>query len=155
MRRAYFLCIGILLLVGTASALNPVNVAITSSNAWVAADNSDSSFITVSVTDGTNKAIAGASIQLSVTSPWGLQDSSGTTPAGGQVTTTFLPTTTAGTAVITATVIAPTSAIPGAQAVTVIQTFSQNVIASTPAVATRSYPTTGSVGSIADITIRV
>ncbi|HUK38713.1 MAG TPA: VWA domain-containing protein [Methanomicrobiales archaeon] len=155
MRRAYILCIGILLLVGTASALNPVNVAITSSSAWVTADNLDSSFITVSVTDGTNKAIGGASIQLSVASPWALQDAAGVTPAGGQFTTRFLPTTTAGAAVITAVVIAPTNSVDGAQAVTVIQTFTQNVTASTPAVATRSFPTSGSVGSIADITLRV
>jgi len=56
-RRLYILCICILLLVGPAAALNPVNVAVTSSNLWVTGDNTDSAIITVIVTDGTNKAI--------------------------------------------------------------------------------------------------
>ena len=44
-----------LLLAGSAAALDPVNVYITSSNPWITADNSDSAIIYVAVTDGTNK----------------------------------------------------------------------------------------------------
>ena len=150
MRRFYILFIGILLLVGTAAALNPVNVVVTSSNPWVTADNTDSAAITVIVTDGTNKAIGNASIVLSVPQPWGLQDIAGTTPAGGQFVTRLLPTTAAGTAVITATV-----TVPGTTTVPVVGTYSQNITADRPTKATKSYPSTASVGSITDITIRV
>ena len=150
MRRFYILSIGILLLVGTAAALNPVNVVVTSSNPWVTADNTDSAAITVIVTDGTNKAIGNASIVLSVPQPWSLQDTAGTTPAGGQFVTRLLPTTTAGTAVITATV-----TVPGTTTVPVVQTYSQNITADSPTKATKSYTSTASVGSITDITIRV
>ncbi len=123
---------------------------MTSSNLWVAPDNTDSANITVIVTDGTNKAIGDASIVLSVTQPWSLQDTMGTTPAGGQIVTRFLPTTTAGTAVITATV-----TVPGTTTVPVVQTYSQNITADLPTKATNSYPSIASVGSITDITIRV
>lgn len=123
---------------------------MTSSNLWVAAGNTDSANIMVIVTDGTNKAIGNASIVLSVTQPWSLQDTMGTTPAGGQFVTRFLPTTTAGTAVITATV-----TVPGTTTVPVVQTISQNIIADLPTKATKSYTSTASVGSITDITIRV
>ena len=131
-----------------------MNVAVTSSNLWITADNVNSADITVTVTDGTNKAIGGATIQLSVTQPWSLQDTVGTTPAGGQFVTRFLPTTTSGTAVIRATVTVPAAAA-GTLATTVVQTYSQNITAANPTLATRSYPGTASVGSITDITIRV
>jgi protocatechuate 3,4-dioxygenase beta subunit len=149
-RRLCILLIGILLLAGTASALNPVNVAVTSSNPWITADNTDTADITIMVTDGANKAIEGANIELSVTAPWTLRDTGGTTPAGGQIVTGFLPTTTAGTAIITATV-----TVPGVTTVPVVQTYSQNITASLPARATNSYAGTASVGSITDITVRV
>ncbi|MDD1665835.1 MAG: Ig-like domain-containing protein, partial [Methanomicrobiales archaeon] len=135
---------------GTAAALNPVNVVVSSSNLWITADNTDSAGITVTVTDGTNKAIGGASIVLSVTQPWNLQDIVGTTPAGGQFVTGFLPTTTAGTAVITATV-----TVPGTTTIPVVQTYSQNITADLPTKWTKSYTSTASVGSITDITIRL
>jgi hypothetical protein len=139
----------LLLLAGSAAALNPVNVFVTSSNPWVAADNSDSATIMVMVTDGTNKAIGNANVQLSVMNPWQLQDTAGVTPAGGQFSTKFLPTTTAGTAIITATVFAPDATTP------VVQTFIQNITADTASTATNTYPSTASVGAITDITIRV
>jgi hypothetical protein len=149
-RRLFILFIGILLLVSTVKALDPVNVAVTSSNLWITADNTDSANITVIVTDGTNKAIGDAIITLGVSPPWSLQDSSGTTPAGGQFVTRFLPTTTSGTAAITATV-----TVPGVTTVPVVKTYSQNIIAGIPAKATNSYAGAASVGSITDITIRV
>ena len=86
----------------------------------------------------------------SVSSPWSLQDSAGTTTAGGQFATTFLPTTTAGTATITATV-----TVPGTTTAPVVQTYSQNISADIPASGTNSYQGSASVGSITDITIRV
>lgn len=127
-----------------------MNVAVTSSSLWVTADGTDSANIMITVTDGTNKAIGGASIQLGVTPPWELRDTQGITPDGGQFVTGFLPTTMAGTAVITATV-----TVPGVTDVPVVATYSQNITADTPAKAEKSYTGTASVGSITDITIRV
>jgi hypothetical protein len=139
----------ILLLAGSAAALDPVNVYITSSNQYLTADNSDSAIIMITVTDGTKKAIGNANIQLAVTEPWKIQDTAGVTPAGGQFSTTFLPTTAAGTANITATVLVPDATIP------VVKTFAQNITAALPSKSTGSYPSSASVGTITDITIRV
>jgi hypothetical protein len=125
-------------------------VAVTSSNLWITADNVDSANITIMVSDGTNKAIGDAVVALGVSPPWSLQDTSGITPPGGQFETRFLPTTTSGTAIITATV-----TVPGVTTVPVVRTYSQNIIASIPAQATNSYGSAASVGSITDITIRV
>jgi hypothetical protein len=150
MRRIIILSILLtLLLAGSAAALDPVNVYITSSNPWITADNSDSAIILVTVTDGTNKAIGDAAIQLSITQPWLLQDTTGMTPAGGQFATRVLPTATIGTAVITATVTVPGNATP------VVQTYLQNITADLPRKAVNAYPNAASVGSITDITIRV
>ena len=104
----------------------------------------------VIVTDGTNKAIGGAGIQLNVTQPWSLKETVGTTPAGGQFVTEFLPTKTSGIAVITATV-----TVPGVTTVPLVQTYSQNITADLPAKVTDSYPNTASVGAVTDITVQV
>ena len=154
MRRLYIISILLLLVVGTAAALNPVNVAVTSSNPYITANNIDTGQITITVTDGTSKAIGGASIQLAVPPPWALADAQGTTNAGGQFVTTFLPTTTSGTATINATVIVPaTSTAPASAPVT--QTYLQYIIADMPYKATKSYPGTASVGSVNEISLRV
>ena len=149
-RSLWLLLIGVFILAGAAAALSPVNVAVKSSNTWVTANNTDSAYITVIVTDGSNNAIGGASIKLSVTQPWSLQDTVGTTPDGGQFVTRFLPTTTAGTAVITATV-----NVPGVTTTPIVQTFSQNIIADLPAQATSYYPGAATVGSLTNISVRV
>ena len=66
MRYLSLLVISVLVLVGVASALDPVNVAVTSSSLYMTADNKDSVVITVSVFDGSSHAIGGAAVQLSV-----------------------------------------------------------------------------------------
>ena len=154
MRRALVLSILLFLVVGTAAALNPVNVLVTSSNPWITADGSDSANITVMVTDGTNKAIGGASVQLSVTDPWTLQDVSGVTSAGGLLVTTLLPTTRSGTATISATVVIPaTDTVPASAPVT--GTYAQNIVADQPSDGVNSYPGTASVGDITDVTVSI
>ena len=154
MRRLLVLPILLLLIVGTAAALDPVNVVVTSSNPYITANNIDTGQITFMVTDGTSKAIGGASIELEVSPPWALADAQGTTTDGGQFVTTFLPTTMSGTAVITATVVVPgTEVVPASAPVTV--TYPQYIIADMPFKATKSYPGTASVGSVNDISIRV
>jgi len=90
---------------------------------------------------------------LSVSSPWSLKDTTGTTTAGGQFVTSFLPTATTGTATITATVTIP--AVTGITTAPVVQTYSQNITADIPTSGTNSYQSSASVGSITDITIRV
>jgi hypothetical protein len=69
MRRFCILSIMLLLLAGSAAALDPVNVAMTSSSPWITADNTDSATLVFTVTDGAGKAIGDATIQLSVTGP--------------------------------------------------------------------------------------
>lgn len=59
MGRIAIILIFFLIMVGTAAALNPVNVAVASSNSWITANNTDSTDIMVTVTDGSNKAIGG------------------------------------------------------------------------------------------------
>ncbi|MGE5832146.1 MAG: VWA domain-containing protein, partial [Methanomicrobiales archaeon] len=125
-----------------------VTVEVVSSQKWITANGLDSAYISVSVTDG-GKAVSGAAVVLSVSSPWVLRDTGGTTPAGGQIATVFLPTTKSGTAEITATVTVPGSPIP------VIGNYSQKIDASHPMRAEKKYKITASVGSITDITVRV
>ena len=88
LRRLALFSVLLLLVAGTAAALNPVNVGVTSSNSYLTANNIESSQIIISVTDGTWKAIGGATIQLAVTQPWGLADATGVTNAGGVFVTT-------------------------------------------------------------------
>jgi hypothetical protein len=153
-RRLALFSILLLLLAGTAAALNPVNVAVTSSNPYLTANNIDTGQVTIMVTDGTRKAIGGAEILLSVPRPWALADVQGVTNAGGQFVTTFLPTTTSGTATINVTVTIPaTATIPASIPVTV--NYPQYVIADLPYKATNAFPSAASVGSVNDITIRV
>ncbi|MDD1662377.1 MAG: hypothetical protein LUQ60_01340, partial [Methanomicrobiales archaeon] len=104
-----------------------MNVRVTSSNPYITANDIDTGQITIMVTDGTSKAIGGASIQLDVPAPWALADVQGTTNAGGQFVTTFLPTTMSGTATINATVI-----VPGATSAPVTETYPQYIIADMP-----------------------
>ncbi len=154
MRRLCILIAILLLGVGTAAALNPVNVAVTSSNPYMVADNNDTAVITVTVTDGTSKAIGGADIQLSVPQPWGLADITGTTEPGGQFVTGFLPTTVSGTAVINVTAIIPaTDTVPASEPV--VGSYAQNVLADSPSREINSYPGTASVGAVTDITVRI
>ncbi|MDD1655452.1 MAG: hypothetical protein LUO91_07115, partial [Methanomicrobiales archaeon] len=150
LRRLALFSVLLLLVAGTATALNPVNVGVTSSNSYLTANNIESSQIIISVTDGTWKAIGGANVLLEVPAPWGLADTTGVTNAGGVVVTTFLPTTVSGTATITATV-----TVPGITTEPVVRTYNQNIVADVPAKAVYSYPSTVSVGSINDITVRV
>ncbi|MDD1661851.1 MAG: VWA domain-containing protein [Methanomicrobiales archaeon] len=150
MRRLCLLLVGIFILAGAAAALDPVNVAVRSSAISVTADNTDTVEITVTVTDGVNKGISKADVLLSVSAPWALLATGGTTAGDGKFATLLLPTTKAGTAVITATV-----EVPGVTTAPVVQTFSQEIVATTAVKATSSYQTTGSVGAITDITIRV
>ena len=154
MRRLLVLSMILLLGVGTAAALNPVNVAVTSSTPYIVADNNDSAVVTLMVTDGTSKAIGGATLQLSVSPPWSLADSVGTTNDGGQFVTSFLPTAVSGTAVINASVIIPATDTEAASA-PFIQTYAQTVIADTPAKQVNSYIGTASVGAITDITVLI
>jgi len=133
-----------------AAALNPVNVALTSSNGWVIADNTDSAIITVRVTDGANNAIQDALVTLDITQPWVLKDTGGKTDGSGKFVTTFLPTTKSGSAIITASV-----TVSGTTTVPVVQTFTQNIIAGTPYKETNSYSSTASVGSLTTISVLV
>ena len=91
-----------------AAALNPVNVAVTSSNGWVIADNTDSAVITVRVTDGANNAIQDALMSPLISpNPGFCKDTGGKTDGNGKFVTTFLPTTKSGSAIITASVTVP------------------------------------------------
>jgi hypothetical protein len=153
--RCLVLVLAILLLgAGTASALNPVNVVVTSSNPYITADNADSAVITLMVTDGTKKAIGGATIQLEVPPPWSLRDTAGVTTDGGQFVTGFLPSTVSGSAVIKATVTVPGTATVAASA-PVIQTYTQYIVADIPAKAVNSNPGTASVGAVTGLTVLV
>jgi hypothetical protein len=79
MRRLFYGILVLLLFVGSVSALDPVNVGVTSSSDWVVANLADSAVITVHVTDGTGKAIKNAEVTLGVTDPWVLETSDGKT----------------------------------------------------------------------------
>ena len=151
MRQTYLVVLLLIfLLSGAASALNPVNVAVTSSSGWVVANQTDSAVITVTVTDGTGKAIGSADVTLAVSSPWSLKKTNGKTGGSGALETEFLPTTKSGTAVITASV-----TVAGVTTVPVVQTYTQNIIADTPAEGKKSYSTAVTVGSLTEISVLV
>ena len=151
MRQTYLVVLLLIfLLSGAASALNPVNVAVTSSSGWVVANQTDSAVITVTVTDGTGKAIGGADVTLVVSSPWSLKKTNGKTGGSGAFETEFLPTTKSGTAVITASV-----TVAGVTTVPVVQSYTQNIIADTPAEGKKSYSSAVTVGSTTEISVLV
>ncbi|MGE5832357.1 MAG: hypothetical protein ACM3X8_05505 [Methanomicrobiales archaeon] len=89
------------------SAAYPVELTVTSDHVWMVADNRDTVTITANVTYGTGELagqpLEGASLSLTVGSPWKLKDSSLVTDQRGIATTTLLPTTKSGTATITVT----------------------------------------------------
>jgi hypothetical protein len=150
MRRLFYGILVLLLFVGSVSALDPVNVGVTSSSDWVVANLADSAVITVHVTDGTGKAIKNAEVTLGVTDPWVLETSDGKTDGNGLFTSRFLPTLKSGTAVITAAV-----EVKKVTTVPVVQTFSQNINADTPADQVRSYPMAATIGSTTEISVLV
>ena len=148
--RRYYLVFLLLLLTGPALALDPVNVAVTSSNGWVVANQIDSAVITVKVTDGTNTAVKNAEVTLDITPPWELNPGkkNGKTDGNGVFEVDLLPTTESGTAVITATV-----NVKGVTTVPVVKTYTQNITADTPAQQTKSYAGAASAGSTTEISV--
>ena len=145
MKRIYLLLMMVLILVGSATALN---VVVTSSNGWVIANQTDSAVITVKVTEGSN-AIVGADVVLDITSPWELQNYEGKTDGSGKFETVFLPTKKSGTATITASV------TNGGTTVPVVKTLTQNITHDLPAQEEDSYTDAITVGSITEISVIV
>ncbi len=150
MRRVSYAILILLLLVGVATALDPVNVAVRSSSDWVTANNVDSAMITVKVTDGTGNAIHSADVTLAVTDPWILEKTDGKTDGAGLFETRFLPTLKSGTAVITASV-----EVKGVTTIPVVQTYSQNISHDTPAEQAKSYVIAATLGSTTEISVLV
>jgi hypothetical protein len=140
----------ILLLVGTAAALDPVDVAVTSSHGYMVANGTDSAVITVTVTDGAAWAIRDADVSLSITAPWELQDKGGKTDGSGRFVTGILPTTKSGDTVVTASV-----TVKGVTTVPVIGTYTQAIIADIPSEQVKSYPISATIGSTAEISVVV
>ena len=128
----------------------PVNVVITSSRGWVVANGIDSALLTVTVTDGGNNPIAGVNLAMSASAPWGLRDSALTTDGTGKAQTLFLPTTTSGAAIITAS-----ASVQGVTTAPVTTTQVQNIDAGTPYFANLVYPSTATVSSQTTITVQV
>ncbi|MDD1661141.1 MAG: VWA domain-containing protein [Methanomicrobiales archaeon] len=139
-----------ILLTGAVSALDPVNVKITSSTGWMVANGVDSAMVTVHITDGTAEAIKNAEVSLSVTAPWTLEAAGGKTDGEGLFVTRVLPTLKSGTAVITAAV-----EVKGVTGEPVVRTLFQNITADTPAEQERSYPDSATIGSTTEISVVV
>ncbi|HTY53109.1 MAG TPA: VWA domain-containing protein [Methanomicrobiales archaeon] len=136
-----------------AAALDPVNVRAVTGKEWVIADAADSSPVTITVTDGTNKPIAGAEVRLTLDQPaWSLKDTVLGTDATGTATTLFLPTTKSGSTTITASVTVKGTTVP------VTATVVQRIDAGSPYIIKTSYPCGATVAStqkiIAGITDR-
>lgn len=140
----------ILLLVGTAAALDPVDVAVTSSHGYMVANGTDSAVITVTVTDGAGWAIKNADVALGITTPWELQGMAGKSDGSGRFVTGILPTTKSGDAVVTASV-----TVEGVTTVPVVGTLTQTIIADTPSEQVKSYPISATIGSSAEISVVV
>jgi hypothetical protein len=150
MRRSAFAFLVFFLLMGCATALDPVNVAIKSSHGYVVANGTDSAVITVAVTDGAAWAIKGADVILSITPPWELKKNHGKTDGGGSFVTEILPTTGSGDAVVTASV-----TVKGVTTVPVVGTYTQAIIADTPSEQVKSYPISATIGATAEISVVV
>jgi hypothetical protein len=137
--------------ISPAVANDPVNLGATLSKDWIIADGIDTSTLTITVTDGVNKPIAGADILISVEkAPWNVRDTALKTDSTGTAQTLFLPTTQSGTATITVSASVPNNAfIPGPR------TLTQKIDAGTPYVWKASYPSVGSVASFQNISVRI
>lgn len=141
----------LLFLVTPAASLNPVmvKVVVSSSNQYLTADGRDTADITVTVRDGNGVSLRNADVVLQLTSPWTLKDVQGKTKNDGTFVTTFLPTTKAGNAVITATVTAQESPTP------VRVTSTQEIVATDPETSSSFYNGTATVGSITGVSFLV
>ena len=134
-----------------AAALNPVNAAVSTSKDWIIADGTDSSVITITLTDGTNKPIGGADLVLSLDkNTWSLRDTVLKTDATGTAQTLFLPTTKSGTATITVS-----ATVAGVTTTPVTASLVQKIDAGTPYTVSSSYPSAATVGTVQNITVGV
>jgi hypothetical protein len=119
-----------------------VNVGVTSDKNWVIADGTDTTPITITVTDAANTPIPGAVLAISLSSPsWGVRDPTLVTNGSGIAKTLFLPTTRSGTAVITVSATVTGVTDPG------IATFPQKIDAGTPFAIWYSYPSFATVAT--------
>jgi hypothetical protein len=150
MRGLYLLLVLSLLAVGTASALVPVKVTVTSSNPWMVADGSDSAVITVAVTNESGKPVRGADVNLEVPQPWSLATVSGQTGGNGMFDSAFLPTTRSGIAMVTATVTVKDPDTPP-----VTRTYAQNITAGPAAQEVNLYPGAATLGDSTTISVRI
>ncbi len=135
-----------------AAALNPVNVGVSTSKDWIIADGTDTSVITITLTDGTNKPIAGADLVLALDkNTWSLKDTVLKTDGTGTAQTLFLSTTKSGTATISVS-----ATVPGVTPVPVTAIpLVQKIDAGTPYTFGSSYPSVATVGSVQNITVGV
>jgi hypothetical protein len=143
--------IGLLLLVGTAGALVPDTVSITSNKNWIVANNVDQSTITVTVTNN-SLVVPNANVAFSINNTLGsLSSAGGTTGSSGTVSTNFKANTKSGATLITAMV--TYSGADGSYMNTV--TLTQNIDHDVPVNVNLKYPLEGEVATEVPFNISV
>jgi Mg-chelatase subunit ChlD len=160
MRTIILIMLATLALGAAVSAVYPVEVNITSNQAWMVADNRDTVTITATVIQGTGEfagqPLEGANVSFAVDSPWQLKNSFLLTDKDGIATTTLLDTRKSGTANITVTAWAMINTETwGYLNYSDTKTFSQPIDHDTPWTVMTSYLNQVQVGNITRISVLV
>jgi len=138
----------------------PVELTVTSSQAWMVADGKDSVTITATVLRGTGELagqpLEGANVSFATGSPWKLKNTFLLTDKNGNATTILQDTTKSGTATVTITAWAMIDTETwGFMNYSVTQNITQPIDHTTPSSIRASYLNQGQVGTPTRISVLV
>jgi len=143
-----------------ASAAYPVELTVTSSQAWMVADGKDTVTITATVLRGTGELagqpLEGANVSFATVSPWKLKNTFLLTDKDGNATTILQDTTKSGTATVTITAWAMIDTETwGFMNYSVTRNITQPIDHTTPSSIRSSYLNQGQVGTPTWISVLV